>query len=343
MTNCNKNGIFMNRVKGKRLISFTLGIRESLLSLIAIFFMLLILKNSSIAIDYMTQGIKLCTQTVVPSLFPFMVISDVLVNLNVSALLEKYTPRFVLRLLGISSSELCVFLLGTVCGFPIGAKVAGAMYARGELQESELEMLLTYSNNPSSAFLISAVGASLYGNEKIGLIIYASLILSSLISMQLCRISRKRGTLSKEKKHNTPSTNLRCRVDLTSAIGRSASTVINVCAYVMFFSTVCGILRSTLFSTLDSELLGALTGGFFEMSTGISQASAIQNTVLSICRCAMIGAWSGLSVHLQIISTLELETKSIRRISLKPYFLHKALQCVTSGAICYLLCLLFIL
>ena len=341
MTNCKNECAPSARQKTKKLPLTKLGMRESFLSLIAIFFMLLILKNSSVAIDYMTAGLKLCTGTVIPSLFPFMVISDVLVNLNIASVLEKYTPRPLGRLLGISPKELGVFLLGTICGFPVGAKVAGAMYARGELEADELERLLTYSNNPSSAFLISAVGASLYGDEKIGLIIYASLLASSFISMQLWRIvpkrkNRRQKSCERSVQMPTP------KVDLTGAISRSIGAVMNVCAYVMFFSTVCGILRVTFFSSLHSNLLSALIGGFFEMSTGISQASAIQEMPLCVCVSAMIGAWSGLSVHLQIISTLELEAKGRQRISLKPYFLHKALACATSGAVCYLLCLLLL-
>ena len=215
------------------------------------------------------------------------------------------------------------------------------MYARGELEAHEIERVLTYSNNPSSAFLISAVGASLYGEEKIGFIIYASLIASSLISMQLCRLRTPHESRS-PKICESSITKPTPRVDLTGAIGRSVGAVMNVCAYVMFFSTVCGILKVTFFSSIDSKLLSALIGGFFEMSTGISQASSIPGMPLSVCISAMIGAWSGLSVHLQIISTLELESGDDRRVSLRPYFLHKALACLTSGVICYILWLLLL-
>ncbi len=335
MTNCKKDPLLIPQQKNKDHTLFAFGVQRSLLALAAIFFMMLLLKNSHAAIAYTSEGLRLCAKTMIPSLFPFMVISDVILNLNIGNFCQRFTPKWLCKLLGTSPRELFIFVLGTLCGFPVGAKAAGKMYARGELDALELERVVTYSSNPSSAFVLGTVGVSLYGNQKIGLIIYACVIFAAFISMQLWRFFQKpRTTVSRAFVCDKAP----ARVDLTGAIGRSAKAMLSVCAFVVFFGTVTKILTTSIFTSLNLTPLTAFISGFFEISTGVKEAFKLTPGTYSICACAMICAWSGLSVHLQTISTLELETNGRVAISLTPYFLHKIIQSFIAGAICCVLC-----
>ena len=89
------------------------------------------------------EALALCGRSVVPSLFPFLVLSILLVSLGFGELLSPYlaglmTPLF--RLPGCAGSAL---LLGLAGGYPIGAQTAARLYQEGALTRGEAERLLS--------------------------------------------------------------------------------------------------------------------------------------------------------------------------------------------------------
>ena len=294
-------------------------------SLVAFFIFFI---NSDIAIEYMKKGLKLCVTSVIPSLFPFMVISELIVKNSLSykiGRILRYPMRVLFR---VSEAGGCAFLLGTLCGFPIGAKSAVSMYDSGVIGKGELERLLCFCNNPGSAFIISAVGISLFGNRRIGILLYVCIILSSIILGIFTNVFFNK--TEKEPLRGayviTPSKD---SISIfTSSVASSAVSMLTVCAYVVFFSSLVGCISSFLHSLSAPIALRSLVFGFFEMTSGVSIAADVHNIELSLILCALFTAWSGLSVHFQIITIC-----SGRGISFKRYFISKAIQ----GIICALL------
>lgn len=289
---------------------------------------LLFLLRSDIAIDYMKIGLKLCSGTVIPSLFPFMVVSSLIVSSGIGIRLCRIFTYPARLLFGVSGGGACAFILGAFCGFPIGARVVCEMYDNGSISKSEAERILTFCNNPGSAFVTSAVGVSLFGSLRAGIALYACVILSSVIvgvtlrpfhksepcenrstaaAMQVCSVScRSVGTL------------------FTTAIRESALSMLTVSATVVFFSSLVGCIGASLSALGAPDAVIAVIFGVFEISSGVSALSALQSP-LSLCLCAAALGWSGLSVHLQIMAVC-----AGRNFSLLPYFAAKALQ----GAVC---------
>ena len=54
-----------------------------ILSVLAVISFLLVLCSTDAAIEYMKKGLSLCASSVIPSLFPFMVISEIIVSSGV--------------------------------------------------------------------------------------------------------------------------------------------------------------------------------------------------------------------------------------------------------------------
>ena len=119
--------------------------------------LVLILKFPEVSIEYINRGLKLCVSTVIPSLFPFMVVSELIVAGGFAESVGAFFKKPARLLFGISGEGASAFLLGTLCGFPIGTRVAISLYERGRISREELSRLVCFSNNPSSAFVISAV------------------------------------------------------------------------------------------------------------------------------------------------------------------------------------------
>ena len=281
---------------------------------------LLVLFSSDIAIEYMKKGLILCSRAVIPALFPFMVMSELIVSSGVGIKVSKLFARPMRYLFGVSEAGACAYILGLVCGFPIGAKTAVSMYDQGCITKNELVGLMTFCNNPGSAFVISAVGVALLGNKTVGFALYISVILSSLTV----------GLVGKYflgyKKESSPRGSVFIPRDLnakivTDAVQSSALSMLTVCAYVVFFSALVGCVGSLLSRFEMPPELTACIFGFFEISSGVGEAAALQNRVSSLLLCALFVGWSGLSVAFQIMSV-----SSGRGISFKPFFIAKAAQ-----------------
>jgi sporulation integral membrane protein YlbJ len=256
-----------------------------------------------------------------------MVISELIVGSGVGLRLSRLFAKPMRWLFGVGEAGAAAYILGLVCGFPIGAKTAVSLYDQGSITKRELERLMTFCNNPGSAFVISAVGVALLGNKRVGVALYLSVILSSLTV----------GIVGKYflgyKKENTPRESIMIPRDfnvkiVTDAVQSSAISMLTVCAYVVFFSALVGCVGALLNRLELPPEISACVFGFFELSSGVGEAAALENRVGSVLLCALFVGWSGLSVALQIISV-----SAGRDISFRPFFIAKAAQGILCAAI----------
>lgn len=294
----------------------------------------LVLTHSSVAIDYMNNGLKLCAATVIPSLFPFTVISELIISSGIGKRLGQCFSGVTKRLFGIGEGGACAFLLGTLCGFPIGARSAKAMFDRGEITKKELSMTLNFCNNPSSAFVISAIGVSVFGDRRVGNLLYVCVILSAIIVGIFSRFfygkaSDETTPILAERDAEQPPDAI---ASFTSAIRNSAISMLTVCAFVLFFSAFLGCLGAFLDKFIHIPMLKPLLFGLFELSGGVNQAASANSFEIAFLLCAAFSGWSGLSVHFQVVTVT-----SGCGISYAPYFFAKAAQgglCAALAALC---------
>lgn len=307
--------------------------RQVFFCLMSLFCLLLILRNSEAAIEYMGRGLTLCAHTVIPALFPFMVISELLVHSGAGEALGRLLAKPMRWLFGLSGAGCSAIVLGSMCGFPVGASTAVSLYDKNVISKAECEHLLTFSNNPSSGFLITAVGASLLGNRKLGLILYLVVLGSSFVIGFFMRFyfRGKNGQRAAEHKHFPSGLHPGGVETFTGAVSHSATGMLTVCAYVIFFSTLTGVLSCVAegMGMMNRELY-TVVAGFFEMSGGISEAASLvgetHNPLLPLVLTAAIAGWSGLSVHCQVMTLC-----GGRGLSFKPYLMAKGLQGILSG------------
>ena len=293
----------------------------------SIFSLALIVKNADIAIQYMQAGLRLCAASVIPSLFPFMVISELLVAGGLGKLLERFAGRFFSQLFGISGKASAAVLLGLLCGFPVGAKTTVFLYDKGLITKKEAERALTFCNIPSSGFLISTVGLSLFFDRAFGIFLYVAALVAAFLSGLL-------GRFIFGKQHNEPTSGNDPLPPVsvntfTTAVSSATASMLSVCAYVVFFSSVIGCLSHVISRLSLHDTLATLLFSFFEISSGVSAASH-SPTITAALFCGFAIGWSGLSVHFQILSLC-----SGRSFSFTPYFLSKLFQGVFCAVASY--------
>lgn len=303
---------------------------QLLFGLFVLFCLLLILRNTEIAMEYMSRGLTLCAKTVIPSLFPFMVISEMIVLGGFGRALTEKLCKPLCKLLRLNADGCCAALLGMLCGFPIGVRCALLSYEEGRISKKQAERILCFSNNPSSAFLVSAVGASLWGNVKFGIALYASVLLSAfLIGIFTAHTSKD------EKSSESPPISPNQKQEPRSvprlfchAIRSALGSILLVCAYVVFFSALVGTFN--YMPGMQALPSGAQAFIFcaFEISCGMSQAAALSPPILAAFLCAFAAGWSGISVHCQALSVCDRSP-----LSLRPYLYAKAAQAILTPLI----------
>ena len=160
--------------------------RQILLLICSVFAIALGLKYSELCAEGVRKGIELSVNKLIPSLFPFMVISEITVATSACKPLLKIFAKPLSKIFNISTEGALPFLLGMLFGFPIGIKTAISLYESGKIDRSELIRLSLFTSIPSPAFFISAVGEGLFGSTMLGLTLYliALLFLSTFFSMQ---------------------------------------------------------------------------------------------------------------------------------------------------------------
>ncbi len=273
--------------------------RRATFCLMSLFLLVLLLKNPSVAASAISDGLRLCTKTLIPSLFPLMVASELFVESGVVGQIGKLLHRPFRALFGLRGDAACAVLLGLICGFPVGTKCAVSLYRRGALDEKEFCRALAFSNQPSSAFLVYTVGGAMFKSIRFGLCLYLSTLFSA-IAVQLVLRARNKDTSSKSVFDKTPSMPPSFPDALANAVSSSALSLLSICAFVVFFSAIVESLAYLAAGISLSSSATALLFGIFELTGGVSHA-ALCSAKLAPILCALSVGWGGLSVHFQLL------------------------------------------
>ncbi len=297
--------------------------------LMTVFCLMLLLKNGAVAAECVGRGLRLCAKTIVPSIFPFLVVAELTVSGGVAEMLPDRLTKPLQYLLCLPCAGCVAVMMGMLCGFPTGARCAVNALQRGLLSREECERALGCSCIPSAAFLIHAVGASLCQSRAFGILLYSSAALSALLCGVLMHPRKKEGYKRQIEPRLTPVPPLKGARLLTESIKHATTATLSICAYVVFFSAITGTVDAMLTCLSLPASLGAVLNVALELSSGVEHTATLASPVCAALLTAAAVGWSGLSVHCQLIALCDGSGLSYR-----PYFVTKLLQCV----LCILLC-----
>ena len=287
-------------VRIKQLIVDKIGWR----SLAAVGLFVLLTLESRAVLSAMQRSLRLCAGSIIPALFPYLAASELLVSSGAGEQLARRFSAPLCTLFGISPCGAVVYVMGLLCGFPVGATTAAAYARLGKISKEELVHLLCFCNVPSTAFVVNAVGASLHGSVRVGWLLWGISIFSAAAVGVLYRLlfRRKGGEESQ----------IVLRLDTTATVKdgnpltRAAMGMLSVVATVLFFGALMGALRALIDRAFVAdgrvwEGALALLSAFLEMSSGVTAAASLGGA-LSLLLCAAALGWGGLSVHYQLFS-----------------------------------------
>lgn len=293
--------------------------------------------SPNICILYTLKGAKLFFYSVFPSLFPFLVVCNIIVFCGGIELYAKLFGKLLCKPLKLPKNCSIVLIISFLCGYPLGAKYTCDLYKNNEIDFATSERLLNIATNPSPIFIIGTLGASMLKNPAYGYIILASVLISCFISSFIYKNDNNKIfkttfiAKSKEKACKKISSNRTPGEILKESIDNALSNTLMVAGFVIIFSVITGFI-SNAFSILHFKnvLLNGIIGGLIEMTNGCNIISSINiNTILKLAIISFFISFSGLSVILQVYSFI-----SKYNFSLKKYVKYKFYQGIVSACSC---------
>ena len=297
------------------------------------------------AMGAMRDGIKLCGNVILPSLFPFFVLSSLVVELGMSRYLGKLLEPVMAPLFRVNGNCAAALALGFVGGYPVGAQTAIQIYENGQCSRTEAERMLAFCNNSGPAFILGVVGAGVFGSGGLGLLLYLAHLLASLLVGMLFRFY-KPGEGPQTRRGRGPQFQAaNFSKSFTKSVTGALCSTLNICAFILFFTVFLRILAhagvlagaarllSALLTPLGMDQTWAerLLTGLVEVSSGVS---SLTDGTLSgrLSMAAFMLGWAGVSVHCQVMAFL-----GDSGLSIRTYVIGKLLHGALSASLTALL------
>jgi len=297
--------------------------------------------------DGVIEGIKFCAYILVPSLFPFAVLSSFVVESGIISFIEPFLHKTMKAFFDLPGVCGAVFFLCLIGGYPIGAKSISSLYRQNKISLEDAQKISCSAVCAGPGFLITFVGFGLYHNKNIGMILYVSQILSVLLlGIFIGRISIYQRNKTKKTalksnsfiepdipKETAPFLISEAKTTVSEALvrgtadGTSAMTL--MCGMVILFSSFTRILDAAL---INFPWANTLTSALLEITAACSCLSGS----FPIEFIAFLIGWGGFCVHFQIFSFL----KDIHLSKIK-FFMCRLIQGLITWGLTKFLLLIF--
>lgn len=301
--------------------------KKSVCFLLLLFLMLV---NPDCVTDGAKSGLLLWYSSVVPALFPFMVISALVTSGGGTDALMKPASLLLAPLFGLSPSGCCVLLLGLFCGYPMGAKTCADFLKAKRISMAETRLLMAISNHPSPMFLFGYAYALLKPQTAAWPVlaaVYLPILPIGLLARVLYRPKKAGNLLPPDNEKHAP-------VSSDEAILSSVTVLCKIGGYLMLFSVLIAFLEET---SVLPESLKIVLAACLEMTTGVRQCAVKLPFPLSgaaVCAALTFGGFSGLFQTRSVLGEASGQGVSLDEkktgLRIRSYFLWKLLHALMS-------------
>lgn len=306
-------------------------------------FVISFIANPSICIETCISGASLFFYKVFPSLFPFLIICNIILLSNGVYIYSKLFGKILCIPLGLPLQCSFVVMVSILCGYPLGTKYSCELYEKGIIDYDTCETLLNIASNPSPLFIIGTIGTAMLNDTKLGYILLLTTYLSCFVMSIILR--KPHCNVNKNTSYSVCNkSNINIGDILKVSIDNGVKTSLSVGGFIIIFSVINGIIKnSTIFNAILNKLYymfnipkGISEGlllGLIEMTNGCNMICS-SNIVLDI-KIILIGffiGFSGICIMFQCNSFM-----SKHKFSLGKYAQRKILQGIICSAISYTL------
>ena len=299
---------------------------------ISIFVLVELFVRKDIVYMAISNALTIWVNTLIPTLFPFFIIADILINYNITIYIPKIFRNICKKIFNISDEMLTIFLLSMISGFPSNARNTRMLYDKKKITLREANHILIFSHFANPAFILITVAIFFFNSKKIGIILLLSHYLSNFI---LGIIFRSIGGYDKKYNVEYLVKNKFSNIFIM-AIKKAVDNILTICGILAIFL----MLANIIINTFNIEgYTGVIIKGIFEITIGIEALSKLNiGIIYKVVISSIFLAFGGISVHMQVLSQI-IDTD----INYNYFFIGRMYQAIISGLISFILCLFLLL
>lgn len=247
--------------------------------------MLFLIIDTKTALEGAKEGISLCTLTVIPALFPFIILSSIICGSYLGRTSKLLKP--LSRLCGIPYGSESILILGFLSGYPIGAQSIYQAYSAKQLSKTDAQRMLGFCSNAGPAFIFGMLGP-LFSSAITPWIIWAIHIVSALIvGIILPRTSTGRTFLTPKK---APSVSV--------TLERAIHVTANICGWVILFRIIIQFIKHWFMYLIPIQFQVGICG-VLELANGCVMISSTEPEGLRFIFASCFLALGGFCVMMQ--------------------------------------------
>lgn len=276
------------------------------------------------------NGLLIWYRCVLPSLLPFMILVNIMLQTDTISLISKVTSPLIRIFPGVSEEGSFAVTAGFLCGYPMGAKVSGDLVRTGRISSEEGAYLLSFCNNTSPMFILGIFFAQFIPDTSLHLPFFLILIISPLLCGQIFRIyythqgwrSFPAGQTFCHKSSDHQTIPLSQIID--GGLMDSFEAIVKVGMYIMLFSILTGLADILL---PGSSLWELLLLASMEITAGLSLLSNLAIPVF--CKYVLLMALTSFGGFCAIFQTMSMIHGS--GLKLYPYIIEKLITAMVTS------------
>lgn len=275
--------------------------------LILTLFLIIFIFNLDIVINSTLSASYLFITKVFVSIFPFIILSDILFYFNYDLFLKNVFGNIISKLFNVSKNSSIIYILSILTSHPANAIYIKGMLDNKTINENDANKILRATYYPSIAFVIGTVGIGIYHNIKIGLVLYIITFFNNLLIGIFLRGKDKYIDITYQNKSK-----LSLQDTLSKSISKAINTSYIILGNIIIFTILVNLLNHYL--NINSIILSMISG-MLEMTNGIFMISNLNiDTHLKIIITSFLLNFSGLSIIFQTSSILKDYKIDIKKI-----------------------------
>lgn len=274
--------------------------------------MLMLILDGKTALTGARDGVELCTKTLIPSLFPYLVLSGLLTGSLAGRPLPFLRP--IGRLTGIPAGAESLLAAGLLGGYPSGALNVSLLYRKGQLSKPDAQRLLPLCNNAGPAFLFGIL-SPMFSDQKVAWLLWVIHILSAVLV----------GMVTADRPSNA-ALGLSREITLTESLEHAVRVMGTICGWVVLFRIMIAFLERWFLWLFPTEVQAFLCG-ILELSNGCVRLETVSREGLRFIIAGTLLSLGGICVTMQTASAAS-------GLSLRIYCPAKLLQSCFSFMMC---------
>lgn len=332
---------------------------------IILIIIILVITNPNSAINSARDGLELWFNVLVPSLLPFLILSELLISLKFVDIFGRLLQPLMKPLFNVSGQGAFPLLMSVMSGYPVGIKLTSRLREKNILTKEDGNRLICFVSTSGPLFILGAVLIGMLNSPKLGPLLifphYLGTLTLGLLFRSFKTNSKKvystKNLVSEEKilsitnnslipKSSIPKSSI--GVLISNSVRDSIDSILLIGGFVIIYSVIIELLfiskgfNSAIIMTsnylhIKPDLIKGVIAGIIELTTGCKRIAESEiSLIVKILLCNFLIGWGGLSIHSQALSFI-----SLTDLNSYLYLFSKLLHGILSTIYTYLIYIIF--